>query len=132
MTPYSIGDIIRKGTEMTRTFIQTMEFSRRWEALGLKDEDLRFLELEIMKDPDKFPVMQGTGGLRKARISLSNNKGKSRGARVCFVDFAFAETVYLITVYGKNEKDNLSKEERNVVKKAIEALKKNLGGEWNG
>ncbi len=114
---------------MTRTFIQTKEFSRRWEALGLEDEDLRFLELEIMKASDKFPVMQGTGGLRKARISLSNNKGKSGGAWVCFVDFIFAETVYLITVYGKNEKDNLSKEERNIVRKAIEALKKSLGGE---
>lgn len=72
--------------------------------------------------------MQGTGGLRKARIAMEN-KGKSGGARVCFVDFVFAETVYLITVYPKKEKDNLSKEERNEIKKAIEALKKSLGGE---
>ena len=50
-------------------------------------------------------------------------------ARVCFVDFVIAETVYLITVYPKNEKDNLSKEERNEIKKVIEALKKSLGGE---
>ena len=48
--------------------------------------------------------------------------------RVCYVDFVFAETVYLITVYGKKDKDNLSKEERNNVKKVIEALRKTLGG----
>ena len=48
---------------------------------------------------------------------------------VCFVDFVFAETVYLITVYPKKAKDNLSKEERNEIKKVIEALKKSLGGE---
>ena len=81
-----------------------------------------------MEHTDKYPVMQGTGGLRKARIAMEN-KGKSGGARVCFVDFVFAETVYLITVYPKKEKDNLSKEERNEIKKAIDALKKRLGGE---
>ena len=113
---------------MTRTFIQTHEFSRNWDNLGFDDEDLRMLELDIMKHPDKYPVMQGTGGLRKARIAMEN-RGKSGGARVCFVDFVIAETVYLITVYPKNEKDNLSKEERNEIKKVIEALKKSLGGE---
>ena len=113
---------------MTRTFIQTYEFSRNWDSLGFDDEDLRLLELDIMEHTDKYPVMQGTGGLRKARIAMEN-KGKSGGARVCFVDFVFAETVYLITVYPKKEKDNLSKEERNEIKKVIEALKKCLGGE---
>ena len=112
---------------MTRTFIQTHEFTRNWDNLGFDDEDLRLLELEILKNPNKFPIMQGTGGLRKARIAL-DNKGKSGGARVCFVDFVLAETIYLITVYGKKEKDNLSKEERNEIRKLIDALGKSLGG----
>ena len=47
---------------------------------------------------------------------------------MCFVDFVVAETVYFITVYGKKEKANLSKEEKNNVKKAIEILKNSLGG----
>ena len=110
---------------MTRTFIQTNEFSKNWDNLGFDDEDLRLLELSILEDPEKYPIMKGTGGLRKARISLSR-KGKSGGARVCFVDFIFFETVYLITVYGKKEKDNLSNAERNQIKKMIEALKKTL------
>ena len=45
-----------------------------------------------------------------------------------YVDFVFAETVYLITVYSKKEKDNLSKAERNEIKKAIEEIRKSLGG----
>ena len=113
---------------ITRTFIQTREFSRRWDDLGFDDEDLRLLEIEIMKNPDRYPVMKGTGGLRKARIAIEN-KGKSSGASVCFVEFVFAETVYLITVYGKKEKDNLSEEERHEIKKAIEVLRKSIGGE---
>ncbi len=114
---------------MTRTFIQTREFSRNWDDLGFDDEDLRLLEIDIMNNHDKYPIMKGTGGLRKLRIALDDNdKGKSGGARVCFVDFVFADTVYLITVYQKNKKDNLSKEERNEIKKSIETLKKSLGG----
>ena len=110
---------------MTRTLIQTNEFSKNWDSLGFDDEDLRLLELSILEDPEKYPIMKGTGGLRKARISL-DRKGKSGGARVCFVDFIFVETIYLITVYGKKEKDNLSKAERNLIKKMIDTLKKTL------
>ena len=112
---------------MFRTFIQTLEFSRKWDDLGLNDDDLRLLELDIINNLDKYPRIRGTGGLQKTRMSLEN-KGKSGGARVCFADFAFAETTYLITIYGKKEKDNLSKEERNAIKKAMDFLKKNLGG----
>lgn len=35
---------------MTRTFIQTKEFSKNWDELGLTDEDLRKLELELLKN----------------------------------------------------------------------------------
>jgi len=42
---------------MTKTFIQTKEFCRTWEELGFDDEDLRKLELEIMKNPQIGPVI---------------------------------------------------------------------------
>ncbi len=112
---------------MTRTFIQTKEFSKNWDRLGFNDEDLRLLENDIMSNPEKYPIIKGTGGLRKARIAF-DGKGKSGSARVCYVDFISAETIYLITVYGKKEKANLSLQERNTIKKAIELLKESLGG----
>ena len=34
-----------KGVHMTRTFIQTKEFSSNWDRLGFNDYDLRRLEL---------------------------------------------------------------------------------------
>ena len=112
---------------MTRTFIQTKEFSRNWDRLGFNDDDLRVLENDIMNNPDKYPVIKGTGGLRKAGVAFEN-RGKSGSARVCYVDFVFAETVYLITVYGKNEKANISSQEKNEIKKLIDMIEKNLGG----
>ena len=54
---------------MTRTFIQTDEFVKQWALLGFNDDDLRRLELMIMRNPEVGPVMQGTGGLRKMRFA---------------------------------------------------------------
>lgn len=88
---------------MTRTFIQTDEFSRNWDEFGFTDDDLRRLEFDIMMNPHKYPVMQGTGGLRKARFAFKHH-GKSGGVRVCYVDFVIEETIYLITVYSKNRR----------------------------
>ena len=46
---------------MTRTFIQTNEFIKQWEKLGLTDDDLRRLELEILQNPQVGAVVRGTG-----------------------------------------------------------------------
>lgn len=110
---------------MTRIFIQTDEFVKNWERLGLTDDDMRRLELEILKNPKIGSVIRGTGGLRKLRFSFEN-KGKSGSTRICYVDFLLLETVYLITIYPKNEKDNLTKAECNNIKKMIDALEKTL------
>ena len=69
--------------------------------------------------------MQGTGGLRKLRFAFPG-QGKSGSSRVLYVDFVIAEKIYLIFAYPKSEKDNLSKEERNNIKKLIERLEKTL------
>ena len=69
---------------MTRTFIQTAEFSKCWDYLGLDDDDLRRLEYEILSNPKAGPVIRGTGKLRKMRFAF-DGRGKSRSARVCYV-----------------------------------------------
>lgn len=54
---------------MTRTFILTFEFEKRWKQLEFADEDLRRLELEILRDPKTGAVIRGTGKLRKMRFA---------------------------------------------------------------
>lgn len=110
---------------MTRTFIQTTEFTQNWERLGRIDQDLRRLEMEILKNPKAGKVIRDTGKLRKLRFAF-RNQGKSGSVRVCYVDFEVKETVYLITAYPKSEKDNLSKAECNSIKKLITVLEENL------
>lgn len=115
---------------MTKTFIQTNEFSRNWAELGLYDEDLRKLELELLKNPQIGVVVRGTGGLRKMRFSFPN-QGKSGSARVCYIDFVMQEVIYLITAYSKKVKDNLTQTERNNIKKMIKILEESLKEDEN-
>ena len=78
-----------------------------------------------MKDPKIGAVIPGTGKLRKMRFAYEN-RGKSGSTRVCYVDFLMYDTVYLITAYAKNEKENLTRAECNEIKKLINILEKGL------
>ena len=106
---------------MTREFVMLPEFDKQWKAMGFTDKDLKSLQEDLTMDSAKGALMRGTGGLRKIRFAFEN-QGKSSSARVCYVDFAAYERIYLITAYPKNEKDNLSKEEQNAVKRLIKIL----------
>ncbi len=110
---------------MVRTFIELPIFRSRWNDLGLNDTDLRRLQIELLADPKVGAVMQGTGGVRKMRFAFEH-QGKSGGVRVIYVDFEIYEKIYLLTAYTKNEKENLTKEERNEIRKLITVLEKQL------
>ena len=75
---------------MKRSFIELPIFKSRWEALGLNEEDLLRLQIELLADPKAGDVMQGTGGVRKMRFAFEH-RGKSGGVRVIYVDFEVYE-----------------------------------------
>ena len=100
-------------------------FDKQWRAMELDDNDLQALQIELLKDPQIGSVIQGTGKLRKMRFAFPN-RGKSGSSRVLYVDFVLAETIYLIFAYPKNEKDNLTDEERNNIKKMIAKIEQSL------
>jgi Protein of unknown function (DUF1044). len=107
---------------MIRTFIEVPLFSKRWKEIGLGEEELRALQIMLLKDPESGPVMEGTGGIRKVRFPLKN-RGKSGSIRVCYTDFAEYEVTYLITAFEKKDQENLSDNEKNVLRKLVKALK---------
>ena len=69
--------------------------------------------------------MRETGGVRKMRFAFET-QGKSGSVRVIYVDFEIYEKLYLLTAYPKNEKDNLSKAERNTLKQLVGILEQQL------
>lgn len=107
---------------MTRTFIEVPLFTKRWQEIGLTDDDLLHLQLMLLKDPESGPVIEGTGGIRKVRFPLEN-RGKSGSVRVCYTDFAEYEVTYLITAFTKKEQENLSDDEKKVLRKLVKSLR---------
>ena len=110
---------------MTREFVMVPEFDRQWQKMGLGDEELCQLQETLLQNPKAGDVIQGTNGLRKIRIAFEG-QGKSGSGRVAYVDFTVHETIYLITAYPKNVKDDLSKAERNKIAKMVTHLKHGL------
>ncbi len=72
--------------------------------------------------------MQGTGGIRKLRWS-AQGKGKSGGVRVIYYYHNEGIPLFLLTVFGKGEKANLTKAERNELAKFTSILVENYGGQ---
>jgi hypothetical protein len=72
--------------------------------------------LTIAADPEAGALMPGTGGYRKLRIARPG-MGKRGGARVIYLLGGEDFPIFLITVYAKSEKGNLSKAEQNALAK---------------
>lgn len=107
---------------MNRIFKEIPSFTAKWNALGLTDDDLRTLEEILLKDPKVGKAIKGTDGLRKIRIPL-DHMGKRSGGRVIYVDIEIKECIYLLNIYAKNEKTDLTEKEKKVLNKLIAVLK---------
>lgn len=109
---------------MTRTFIEVPNFTKKWQDLGLTDDDLRELQNHLLKNPKAGDAIKGTGGLRKIRVPMENkSKGKRGGARVIYIDIEIKEKIYFINVYAKDEKDDLTEDEKKAFKAIVKFLK---------
>lgn len=56
---------------MTRTFVELPSFRHEWLSMGLTDEDLKQLQIELLANPTVGAAMVGTGGVRKMRFAFS-------------------------------------------------------------
>lgn len=110
---------------MTREFVILPSFELKWKNLGLDDDDLRRLEIELVNNPKIGPVMRGTGGVRKMRFAFEG-RGKSGSMRVIYVDFEVYEKLYLVDVFPKSTQENLSDEECKNMKKIVKLIELSL------
>lgn len=108
---------------MLITIVELPEFIKRSEKILLKDERDELLYY-LSCNPKSGSLIQGTGGIRKLRWS-SKGKGKSGGCRVIYFYYNENIPLFLLTIFGKNEKINLSKAERNELSKLVKELVRN-------
>jgi hypothetical protein len=102
------------------TVVETGRFLR--DAVGLmpdsdKDRPLWF----VGENPEIGDVIPETGGVRKLRWALPGG-GKRGGARVIYYFYNETFPIFLLDAYGKNEKANPTKAERNAVSKLVPLL----------
>ena len=96
---------------MRLTFIETRVFTTRWDRRQ-DDEALRALQNELLENPTAGDEIKGCGILRKLRFGdPGRGKGKRGGVRVIYVYTPEAGQVDLITVYGKDEADDLTRDQ---------------------
>ncbi|HET6941638.1 MAG TPA: type II toxin-antitoxin system RelE/ParE family toxin [Sphingomicrobium sp.] len=112
-----------------QTVIQPKSFLAAAKATGMSAEEREALVDYVAANPTAGDLIQGTGGCRKLRHRRPGT-GKSGGYRV--ITFFDGEDipVALLTVFGKNERDNLTKTERNALATAtaqMAAELRNLG-----
>jgi len=99
---------------LEREFVFTNEFLKRWQVIGLTEEELRELEIFLCRNPIAGDIIVGTAGVRKLRWQIKG-RGKSGGARIIYIDFTSAERIYMLTAYTKNEKSDLTMEQRKIL-----------------
>ena len=102
------------------TVAETTEYSRRAKKL-LSEQERNDLIAFLAARPEAGDLMEGTGGVRKVRWAREG-KGKSGGVRVIYYYHNEGIPLYLLTLYGKSEKDNLSAGERNDLTKFVRLL----------
>lgn len=108
---------------MRKTFIETREFTE-WVDEYLSDEGLSYLQRALLNDPNTGSVIPGCGGLRKMRVPDSRRgKGKRGGARVIYLHIPEVDQIHFITVYGKDQKDDLSVGDKSLYRQLVQILK---------
>jgi len=105
-----------------RAFVETTVFTKRWQDLGLTDNDLQELQNFLLKNPDAGDIIQGTNGARKVRFALSD-KGKRGGVRIIYVDIIKREHIHLILCYAKAKQEDLTAEQKKQIKTLVHDLK---------
>ena len=103
-------------------FVYLDEFADDWKRLNPNDGDewlLWSLEILLMANPSEFPIVPGTGGLRKARFARQG-EGRSGGLRICYAFFPDHHIILMMMAYQKNEQDDLTSDEKKGIKKYLE------------
>lgn len=102
------------------TIAELPEYIRRADKLMSATERLDIVNY-LTAHPKAGDLMEGTGGVRKLRWGRGA-QGKSGGVRVIYYVHSDLMPLYLLTIFAKNERANISKSERNEMAELVDLL----------
>jgi hypothetical protein len=103
-----------------QTVVETPSYLKTAESLFSAEERDGIVAM-VSSDPECGDLIKGTGGFRKVRVGRGG-MGKRGGARVVYILRNESFPVFLIAAYAKNEKENLTKAERNELARMADAI----------
>ena len=103
-------------------FIETPTFTRL--VLGLMaDENYGKLQASLANHPEAGKIIPGSGGIRKMRWA-GIGRGKRGGLRVIYYWQMSQQQIWMLAIYAKNVKDDLSKSEIKQLKQLVEEFER--------
>jgi hypothetical protein len=102
------------------TVAELSEFIRAADKL-LTETERRDVIDYLAAHPKAGDLMEGTGGVRKLRWGRGG-QGKSGGVRVIYYFYDELMPLYMLTLFAKGDKDNLTKAERNELHGLVQIL----------
>jgi hypothetical protein len=101
-------------------FVETKVFTRRI-LDAMSDDEYASLQNHLADHPDAGAMIPGAGGVRKIRWAGSGH-GKRGGARLIYY-WNFCDKILMLYVYLKNERENLTEEQKRLMKQIAEEYK---------
>ena len=90
----------------------------------MSDDSYRELQNTLIACPETGKIIKGSGGIRKVRWG-TDDQGKRGGVRVIYYWAANANQIFMLMVYPKKERDNLTEQQLLLLKKIVEREFKN-------
>jgi RelE toxin of RelE / RelB toxin-antitoxin system len=103
-----------------QTVVDTPSYLADAERLFSLEERKAIVD-RLASDPTCGVVIPGGGGIRKVRFGFGA-RGKSGGARIVYLFSGTDLPVFILAVFAKNEKANLSAAERNALGKMVAGM----------
>lgn len=101
-------------------FIETPTFTRLVTEL-LTDDEYTGLQGLLVENPERGDIIRGGGGIRKMRYALPGG-GKSGGVRAIYYWIREDQQIFMLLIYPKSKKDNLSDKELAVLRAFVKEL----------
>jgi hypothetical protein len=109
------------------TFYETPVFTSKLAQVAGEDAMpiLYAIQADLLADPQRWPVVKGTGGARKGRVAdPESDKGKSGSFRYLYLYLEHRGQIYLLYLFAKSGQADLNADQKKAIAAMIEAIKK--------
>jgi hypothetical protein len=108
-------------------FIESAAFTRRLRELAgdSAGDVLSAIQDDLLANPQRGSLVQGLGGIRKARTgNPGRGKGKRGGFRYWYLVLERRDHIHLLILLDKDEQEDLDSEERSTLRRMVAELKR--------